>query len=877
MANPQWPSFPGVPNMTTDADGRPQPQDLIPGKQLGTPLDAAFIGRIIRALCDLRDAIDDDEGNKVNRSGDTMSGDLTISGAASWANTLFGGKCVSVVAGQKSNSYLQTQIVNGNTVAVIGVQDNDGAWHNWSFNAVDGTATTPSGKILATTDAIATETQRAENAEAALLPLSGGTITGALYSGGMFQQGDLELTQPIGAALADEQFFLQLVNDTKSSTTWGRLVLRDGSGNFHVPIQVDNHDKTTINGTLNVTGQAGFQSSVLSQGTFQQGDLQMTMPIGAGFWDMQFFLQLANNAKTSTTYGRLVLKDNGGNYFVALQIDNHGHVTDAQGRDFLTKPEAQAAYLPLSGGNLTGALYSTGTFQQGSLELTQPVGAALADEQFFLQLVNETKNGTTWGRLVLRDGGGNFHVPIQVDNHDNTTVNGTLNVTGQAGFQSSVLSQGTFQQGDLQMTMPIGAGFWDMQFFLQLANNAKTGTTTGRLVLKDNGGNYFVALQIDNHGHVTDAQGRDFLTKPEAQAAYLPLSGGNLTGALYSTGTFQQGSLELTQPVGAALADEQFFLQLVNETKNGTTWGRLVLRDGGGNFHVPIQVDNHDNTTVNGTLNVTGQAGFQSSVLSQGTFQQGDLQMTMPIGAGFWDMQFFLQLANNAKTGTTTGRLVLKDNGGNYFVALQIDNHGHVTDAQGRDFLTKPEAQAAYLPLSGGNLTGALYSTGTFQQGSLELTQPVGAALADEQFFLQLVNETKNGTTWGRLVLRDGGGNFHVPIQVDNHDNTTVNGTLNVTGQAGFQSSVLSQGTFQQGDLQMTMPIGAGFWDMQFFLQLANNAKTGTTTGRLVLKDNGGNYFVALQIDNHGHVTDAQGRDFLTKPEAQAAYLPLSG
>ncbi|MXV58446.1 hypothetical protein, partial [Saccharibacter sp. EH70] len=365
--------------------------------------------------------------------------------------------------------------------------------------------------------ALTAETQRAQAAEAALLPLSGGTMSGALFSGGTFSPSEnVYATQPVGAALSGEQFYLQLVNDNNAGTTWGRLVLRDGGGNFHVPIQ----------------------------------------------------------------------------------IDNHGHVTDAQGRDFLTKPEAQAVYLPLSGGNLTGSLYSTGTFQQGSLELTQPVGAALADEQFFLQLVNETKNGTTWGRLVLRDGGGNFHVPIQVDNHDNTTVNGTLNVTGQAGFQSSVLSQGTFQQGDLQMTMPIGAGFWDMQFFLQLANNAKTGTTTGRLVLKDNGGNYFVALQIDNHGHVTDAQGRDFLTKPEAQAAYLPLSGGNLTGALYSTGTFQQGSLELTQPVGAALADEQFFLQLVNETKNGTTWGRLVLRDGGGNFHVPIQVDNHDNTTV---------------------------------------------------------------------------------------------------------------------------------------------------------------------------------------------------------------------------------------------------------------------------------------
>ncbi|QDH13801.1 hypothetical protein E3E12_05965 [Formicincola oecophyllae] len=51
-----WPRFPGVPNMTVDGQGHPQVQDLIPGRQQGTPLEAAFFNPILLALCMLVDA-----------------------------------------------------------------------------------------------------------------------------------------------------------------------------------------------------------------------------------------------------------------------------------------------------------------------------------------------------------------------------------------------------------------------------------------------------------------------------------------------------------------------------------------------------------------------------------------------------------------------------------------------------------------------------------------------------------------------------------------------------------------------------------------------------------------------------------------------------
>ncbi|MXV36343.1 MULTISPECIES: hypothetical protein [unclassified Saccharibacter] len=157
------------------------------------------------------------EAGLLPLSGGTMTGDLAVSSVASWANTLFGGKCVSVVAGKKSNSYLQTQIVDGKTIAIVGVQDEAGTWHNWGFNASDGTVTTPSGKTLATTDAVAAETQRAENVEATLLPLSGGTLTGdAILLGNMWQNNLYSRTIRLRADESGLEGTMQLLGTTSN-------------------------------------------------------------------------------------------------------------------------------------------------------------------------------------------------------------------------------------------------------------------------------------------------------------------------------------------------------------------------------------------------------------------------------------------------------------------------------------------------------------------------------------------------------------------------------------------------------------------------------------------------------------------------------------
>ncbi len=99
MANPNWPSFPGLANQTQDGDGRPQVLDLIPGKQRGTPLNSLLFNPLIRSVCDLQDAVqgigdfatkaeleqerqraERAEDQRLSLTGGTVSGDLSVGG-----------------------------------------------------------------------------------------------------------------------------------------------------------------------------------------------------------------------------------------------------------------------------------------------------------------------------------------------------------------------------------------------------------------------------------------------------------------------------------------------------------------------------------------------------------------------------------------------------------------------------------------------------------------------------------------------------------------------------------------------------------------------------------------------------------------------------
>ncbi|GBQ08736.1 autotransporter outer membrane beta-barrel domain-containing protein [Saccharibacter floricola] len=295
-------------------------------------------------------------------------------------------------------------------------------------------------------------------------------------------------------------------------------VLDQGSGVI-TKVSVSQEDITagqTSNGTLYVQSQDGqVHTSTVSFPAGAKGDKGDTGPQGpAGppgeSGDFATSLQLSNEAQ--------------------IRADTYNNLNAA-----ITN--IQNSKISRSGDTLTGALYSTGTFNPSeNVYATQPIGAALEGEEFYLQLVNDNNTGYTSGRLVLRDGGGNFHLPIQIDNYDQTIINGKLNVTGNTSFQNPVFSQGTYQQGNLELTQPIGASLNAEQFFLQLANDANAEVTTGRLVLRDGGGNYHIPFSADTKGNITTERGTHFLEGVDTGNGHVTLENiGSASGKTLAT------------------------------------------------------------------------------------------------------------------------------------------------------------------------------------------------------------------------------------------------------------------------------------------------------------------------------------------------------
>ena len=296
MSNPNWPSFPGLQNLTQDGDGRPQVLDLIPGRQRGTPLNSLLFNPLIRSVCDLQDAV---QGigdfatksaiqNYLPLAGGRLSGDLSIFTASSFGSTLFGGKLISGVSGQTANSYLQTQIINGIPVTVIGQQNGSG-WHNLTFNPADGSLSNPEGQKFALQSAVDQERQRAQEAEAGLQPAGDYATKDALQQEIKRAQEAEAKLQPAGDYAKSEalQGYLPLAGGRLSgdlsiftassfgSTLFGGKFisgLSDRTANSYLQTQIINGTPVIIIGHQNDEGWHNW--------TLNPNDLSVTNPAG---------------------------------------------------------------------------------------------------------------------------------------------------------------------------------------------------------------------------------------------------------------------------------------------------------------------------------------------------------------------------------------------------------------------------------------------------------------------------------------------------------------------------------------------------------------------------------------------------------------------
>lgn len=115
-------------------------------------------------------------------TGGTLSGSLHVNGSeGTFGPTIFAAKLATGFGDRPENSFLQTQVINEKPVTVIGYQGSaGGGWRNWIFDSSDGSITNPDDKRFAFEEYVDAERSRAQAAEAGLLPLSGGNLTGDL-------------------------------------------------------------------------------------------------------------------------------------------------------------------------------------------------------------------------------------------------------------------------------------------------------------------------------------------------------------------------------------------------------------------------------------------------------------------------------------------------------------------------------------------------------------------------------------------------------------------------------------------------------------------------------------------------------------------------
>lgn len=234
------------------------------------------------AWMSLTDSISALDAAKVNRSGDTMTGDLVITGNGQYGATIFGGKVASTIKGHPENSFLQAQIINGKPAAVLGVQDAQQAWHTWYFNAADGRVTTPSGHTVLEGDDIgnghitlqnsgtATGKTLATTDDTAALNASKLNRAGDTMSGGLtiaqtadwgFGRGGGQLTLSMSDG-GTERFYHQLYHQ-RNNLTNGVIGLFDDTGDRQWRFIADGSISTP--GGLTIPEVSGIGGRVVTQ------------------------------------------------------------------------------------------------------------------------------------------------------------------------------------------------------------------------------------------------------------------------------------------------------------------------------------------------------------------------------------------------------------------------------------------------------------------------------------------------------------------------------------------------------------------------------------------------------------------------------------
>ncbi|MBA3954431.1 hypothetical protein H0X48_03885, partial [Candidatus Dependentiae bacterium] len=714
----------------------------------------------------------------VQKSGDTMTGELVISPSAGTA---------LVVNGQAGAPALLVNAETTSTGIAIGNTSGSALSVNTDKFIVQGSTgnTTIAGTLSVQGDTALT----------ALGATSPGLVHAASGTGSL-----------TSSLLVDGDIALGTISDNKlnspvtSSSINNSLVKRDGSGSFFANTITAN----TFNGSL--SGAASL--NVLKTGDTMTGQLTVSPLSGGGI----IVNSTANNAGVTINGSA-----NAPALLVTPESASDGISIEATTGNALKINTNKFTVLGTTGDtSIAGTLSVTGATRLASLGATSPglvhaasgtgalTSSLLVDGDITLGTISDNKlnspvtSSSINNSLVKRDGSGSFSANTITANTFNGDLNGTA--TGATNFNGTLSGDVTGTQGATVVSMIGGQSANAVANATQTVSNAQSTNTGGTLVLRDGTGNFAagtITASLTGAASLNVLKAGDTMT--DTLTIMPPLNHSALI-AVGATGTNNSGPvISLTQnsnPIGLAITSTAGNALTVNNT----------------NFIVEA----NGNTTIAGNLGVLGTPTFSQLASTSGNLVHANSNGTLSssslvnsdVAANAAISYSKLNLAGSI-LGSDIAEATIPDSKLSSLVSSANTSNSLVKRDSSGSFAANTITAFSFVgPLTGNassatNFTGTLAGDVTGTQTATTVNSVGGQSAANIANTTVTVNNATAANTAGTLVLRDGTGNFSAgTITANLTGNVTGNLTGNTSGSAAL--NVLKSGDAMTGALSIT-------------------------------------------------------------------------
>ncbi len=794
-------------------------------------------------LTGVTSAIQTQFNNKVNKSGDIMTGTLQLpAGTTSLPSLIFTGSTATGLSANTNNLSFTTNgtesvkissggIVSINGFTTVGVVHNDASGNlstslivNADIAAAAGiidtklATITTSGKVTnSATTAVSTNTPNAIVSRDVSGNFSAGTITANLngnattsttstttinFTGSL--SGDVTGTQSAtvvatvgGQTASNVAAGTALANGSTNLNTASTIVRRDASGNFSAG---------TI--TANLNGSAtNFSGSLSGDVTGTQSATVVSTVGGQTAANVAAGTILANASTNLNTPNTIVRRDASGNFSAGTITANlTGNATTST-----------------SSINFTGSLSGDVTGTQSATVVSLVGGQSAANVAAGTILANASTNLNTPSTIVRRDASGNFSAgTITANLNGNATTSTTAIST--TNFTGSLSGDVTGTQSATVVSLVGGQSAANVAAGTVLANASTNLNTANTIVRRDASGNFSAGT----------------ITANLIGNASTSTTSTNFTGSLSGDVTGTQSATVVSLVGGQTAANVAAGTVLANASTSLNTASTIVRRDASGNFSAG---------TI--TANLNGSASnFSGSLSGDVTGTQSATVVSLVGGQTGTNVAAATVLANAATNLNTASTIVRRDASGNFSAGIITANlNGNATTST-----------------TSTNFTGSLSGDVTGTQSATVVSLVGGQTASNVAAGTALANAATNLNTPNTIVRRDASGNFSAGTITANLNGNATNFTGSLSGDVtGTQSATVVSAVGGQ----TAANVAAG-------VVLANGSTNLNTASTIVRRDASGNFSAGTITANLiGNVTGSSSLNVLKSGDTMTGPLIL--